>query len=142
LGKKGSIDDSGQTALHSNILMNSENSITVEINRLRFFAFHGLYEEEKKTGNEFEVTVRVSFNTGHEVITKLHDTINYVRLHTIIKEMMLHAEKLLETVAMKIAERIKDEFSNTAFVEVRIDKLNPPIIHFTGHVSVTFKKQY
>ena len=122
--------------------MSSENSITVELSRLRFFAFHGLYEEEKKTGNEFEVNIKVSFKTPGKVISKLHDTVNYVRLHTIVNEMMQHPEKLLETVAMKIAERIHEEFLFAANAEIQIVKLHPPIINFTGNVAVTYKKQF
>ncbi|MCW3117230.1 MAG: folB [Chitinophagaceae bacterium] len=122
--------------------MNSENSITVELSRLRFFAFHGLYEEEKKTGNEFEINVKVSFKTTEKVISKIHDTVNYVRLHAIVIEMMQHPEKLLETVAMKIAERIHEEFLYASHAEIQIVKLHPPMISFTGHVAVTYKKEF
>lgn len=122
--------------------MNTENSITVELSRLRFFAFHGLYEEEKKTGNEFEVNVRVSFKTSQKVINRLQDTVNYVRLHGIVYEMMRHPEKLLETVAMKIAERIHEEFLYASYAEIQILKLHPPIINFTGQVAVTYKKEF
>ena len=122
--------------------MNSENAITVELSQLRFFAFHGLYEEEKKTGNEFEVTVRVSFKTREKVISKLQDTVNYARLHAIVNEMMQHPEKLLETVAMKMAERIHEEFLFAEYAEIQIVKLHPPIINFTGNVSVTYKKEF
>ena len=122
--------------------MNTENSITVELSHLRFFAFHGLYEEEKKTGNEFEVSVKVAFKTPENIISKLHDTVNYVRLHAIVSEMMQHSEKLLETVAMKIAEKIHGEFLYASSAEIRIVKLHPPIINFTGNVAVTYKKEF
>jgi len=122
--------------------MNPDNSITVELEHLRFFAFHGLYEEEKKTGNEFEVNVKVSFKAPEGVITKLHDTVNYVRLHAIVNAMMQHPEKLLESVAMKIADQIHHEFPFIAAVEIQIVKLHPPIINFTGHVAVSFQRTF
>ena len=122
--------------------MNPDNSITVELNHLRFFAFHGLYEEEKKTGNEFEVNIKVSFKAPEKVISKLHDTINYVRLHAIVNEMMQHPEKLLETVAMKIADHIHHEFLFASVVEIQIVKLHPPIINFTGNVAVSFRRTF
>ncbi|MES1222014.1 MAG: dihydroneopterin aldolase [Bacteroidota bacterium] len=122
--------------------MNAENSIVVELSHLRFFAFHGLYEEEKKTGNEFEVNVKVSFKTPETIINKLHDTINYVRLHAIVNEMMQHPEKLLETVAMKIVERIHEEFLFATHAEIQIVKLHPPIINFRGNVAVSYKKDF
>jgi dihydroneopterin aldolase len=35
--------------------------ITIELKQLRFLAYHGLYAEERKTGNEFEINLSVSF---------------------------------------------------------------------------------
>ena len=35
-------------------------SITIELKGLRFFAYHGLYAEEQKTGNEFEIDLFVT----------------------------------------------------------------------------------
>src|SRR5882757_2033114 len=103
--------------------MSAENTITVELSHLRFFAFHGLYAEELKTGNEFEVNAKVSFNSGKELITRLRDTINYVRLYNIIHEVMQHPEPLLETVAMKVAAEIHKELPPISSVEIQIIKL-------------------
>lgn len=122
--------------------MGKEHRIRVELSKLRFFAFHGLYEEEKKTGNEFELDVSVSFQTTDGIIDKLSDTVNYVRLHGIIAELMDHPEKLLETVAMKLAEKIHDEFAHARLVDIRITKLHPPIRGFEGHVAVSYQKEF
>jgi len=35
--------------------------ITLHLEKLQFFAYHGLYEEEKKLGNEFELNISASF---------------------------------------------------------------------------------
>ena len=118
------------------------DTITIELNGLRFFAFHGAYEEELKTGNEFEINAKISFETGKEVINKLKETINYASLHAIIKEVMAHREHLLETIAMKTATQIHDEFPAVNFIEVQVVKLHPPIVNFTGSVAVTYRKHY
>jgi 7,8-dihydroneopterin aldolase/epimerase/oxygenase len=122
--------------------MNAANTITVELNHLRFFAFHGVYAEELKTGNEFEINVKVNFKTDKELVTRLHDTVNYVRLYSIINEIMQHHEPLLETVAMKIGEEIHKEFLTVNAVDIQIIKLHPPIINFTGNVAVTYHKEF
>ena len=122
--------------------MSAENTITVELKHLRFFAFHGVYAEELKTGNEFEVNAKVSFETDKELITHLRDTVNYVRLHAIIAEVMQHPEPLLETVAMKIAAEIHKELPPVLSVEIQILKLHPPIIGFTGEVGVTYHRKF
>jgi dihydroneopterin aldolase len=122
--------------------MSATNTITVELNHLHFFAFHGVYAEELKAGNEFEVNAKVKFETDKDLITRLHDTVNYVRLYNIIHEVMQHHEPLLETVAMKIGEEIHKEFATVGMVEIQLIKLYPPIINFTGQVSVTYHKKY
>ena len=122
--------------------MGKEENITIELNQLRFFAFHGVYEEEIKTGNEFEINVKVSFDTKKEVINKLKETINYVSLYAIIKEVMAHRENLLETIAMKIVSRMHEEFPAIDVAEVQLIKLHPPIVNFAGRVSVTCRKKF
>src|SRR5882724_4425375 len=122
--------------------MSAENTITVELSHLRFFAFHGVYAEELKTGNEFEINAKVSFETDKEIITRLRDTVNYVRLYNIIHEVMQHPEPLLETVAMKIAAEIHKELPPVIAVEIQIIKLHAPIVNFTGQVGVTYHKKF
>jgi 7,8-dihydroneopterin aldolase/epimerase/oxygenase len=122
--------------------MSATNTITVELNHLRFFAFHGVYTEELKTGNEFEVNAKVNFRTDKGLITHLHDTVNYARVYNIIDEIMKHHEPLLETVVMKIAEEIHKEFSTVGSVDIQLIKLHPPIINFTGNVAVRYHKEF
>ena len=120
----------------------AQNTITVQLNKLRFFAYHGLYDEELKTGNEFEVSLKITFLTDKGIITHLHDTVNYVQVYNLVKELMQHREQLLETIAMKIAIRINEEFPAVNCVEVTIVKLQPPIINFSGNVAVTYRKEF
>ncbi|MBS1576564.1 MAG: dihydroneopterin aldolase [Bacteroidetes bacterium] len=121
--------------------MSEEKIVMVELKHLRFYAFHGVYAEELKAGNEFEVDAKISFKTNTNLITHLHDTVNYARVYTIIRTLMEHHEPLLETVAMKIADEIHKEFPFIHSTEIRIVKLYPPIINFTGQVGVTYVKQ-
>ena len=122
--------------------MSEQKTVTVELSHLRFFAFHGVYAEELKTGNEFEVNIKVHFSTSKELITHLHDTVNYVRVYNIVRTLMDHPEPLLETVAMKIADEIHREFPPVGSVEIQIVKLHPPIVNFTGKVAVTYHKLF
>src|SRR5690606_26127296 len=111
--------------------------MTISLKRLRFFAHHGLYEGERKTGNEFEVNMSVSFDTRTTIITRVQETIDYVTLARIVKEKMSSPQDLLETIAMRIAEKVHHDFPHVKRIEVSIDKLNPPIEQFTGQTGVT-----
>jgi len=115
--------------------------ITIELKQLRFFAYHGLYAEERKTGNEFSVDLSVSYLPVGS-ITDISETVNYVRLYDVLKKEMQNPRHLLETFVMEMTEIIHSHFTQIKRVEIRITKLQPPIAEFTGQVSVTYSKDF
>jgi len=115
--------------------------ITISLNYLRFWAFHGVYEEEKKVGNDYEVNLDVSFYIKKKII-HLAETADYSRLHAIISEEMQIPRKLLETFLMELAERIRDEFPQLKKIDASIRKLHPPIPGIVGNVAVRYSKEY
>ena len=114
----------------------------IELKSVNFFAFHGLHDEERKTGNEYEVDLSVKYITDGKKITKIENTINYVRLFEIVKQEMEQPRNLLETVAISITEKIQEQFSQVKEVVVRINKKNPPIINFSGSVAVIYSQRF
>lgn len=116
--------------------------LTISLHHLKFHAFHGLYEEEKKTGNEFEVNLDVSFNEPADPVTQLNQTINYAVLYQLIKDRMNIPEPLLETVAMDIARQSRIRFPFITEINVSVRKVNPPIFNFQGETVVSFHKKY
>ena len=118
------------------------SEFTIELKSVNFFAFHGLHEEERKTGNEYEVDLSVKFITDGKMITKIDETINYVKLFEIVKQEMEQPRNLLETVAISITEKIQEHFGEVKEVEVRINKKNPPIVNFSGSVAVLYSKRF
>ena len=113
--------------------------ITVELKQLHFFAYHGLYAEERKTGHEFEVNLFVSYLPVSGTITGISDTVNYVEL---LKSEMQKPRELLETFVMEVSEIIHLSFSQIKKIEIAVTKLHPPITGFTGTVGVKYSKEY
>ncbi|GAB1444544.1 MAG: dihydroneopterin aldolase [Cyclobacteriaceae bacterium] len=100
----------------------------VVLEGLAFHAYHGIYPEERTSGNKFEVDIVV--NTSFEesvLVNNLLGTINYEEIYLIVKNEMEKPSKLLEPVAHSIAQGILDSFSTAIKVEVTISKFNPPI---------------
>lgn len=115
--------------------------ITIHLNHLKFFSFHGIYEEEKILGNEFEVNVSITFeDVGY--ITKLQQTINYALVHEIIKQRMTIPTALLETLAQDLALKIYEDDNRIKSITVTVEKKNPPISNIQGSVCVSFKKDF
>ena len=119
-----------------------EGLITVELKQLRFFAHHGLYPEEKKTGNEFEVNLSVFYLPNQGTITDISETINYALLYELVKNEMSRPTGLLETITMNIAAKIRTGFPQAKRISISISKIHPPIPNFTGSVRVSFDKEY
>ena len=114
----------------------------IELKSVNFFAFHGLHDEERKTGNEYEVDLSVKYISDGKKITKIENTINYVTLFEIVKQEMELPRNLLETIAISISEKIREQFSQVKEIVVRINKKNPPIINFSGSVAVIYSQRF
>ena len=59
-------------------------TISIELHQLRFFAAHGVYAEESKLENEFEVNLQLTYSAPPNIITKIDEIINYVAVYTIV----------------------------------------------------------
>jgi 7,8-dihydroneopterin aldolase/epimerase/oxygenase len=116
--------------------------ITIELKQLHFLAYHGLYAEERKTGNEFEINLSVSYQPSSGTITGIADTVNYAELYTLLKSEMQKPRHLLETLVMELAEVIHGSFPRVKKVEISITKLHVPIAKFTGTAGVKYEKDY
>lgn len=110
--------------------------LTVELNDLRFFAYHGLYAEEKSLGGEFVVDVFITGKPASFPIKDIAETIDYTFVYQLVQDAMRHPEPLIETVAGKIIQSIFNKFSHAETVTVTVKKVNPPIIAFEGNVAV------
>ncbi len=100
----------------------------VALEGLEFHAYHGIYPDERSSGNKFEVDIFVdTFFDESAFHDELAGTINYEDIYAIVKEEMEKPSKLLESVAHTIAEKILSSFAAAMKAEVTISKFNPPI---------------
>ncbi len=113
--------------------------ITIKLNNLLFFSHHGVHEEEKILGNNFEVNLELTLKETDK-ITTLEQTVNYATVYQIIKQKMSVPAMLLETLAQEIADKVTTLDERINFISVAITKLNPPITNIQGNISVIFKK--
>ena len=111
--------------------------LTIHLHNLLFHSFHGMYKEEKVLGNDFEVNVDVSIK-AQENITKLRQSVDYVSLYAIIKEVMDQPTPLLEKLVQELAEKIRLLDEKIEGVSISIKKINPPIGNLQGTVGVSY----
>lgn len=114
---------------------------TIHLNKLDFFSHHGLHDEEAISGTNYELNVWVQFNSGNS-IKSIQETINYVDIYAEIQKNMKYPVALLETLAENIAMDIRSLDKRISAISVSINKMQPPIPHFTGNVGITFSKVF
>lgn len=115
----------------------------IDLKGLRFFAHHGLYEQEREKGSWF--LVDISF---HCEIMKamesdsIEDTVNYEEIYTIVKEEMRISSKLIEQVAGRIHRRILQEIKGVYHLNTTLYKLEAPLGGPLDHVSITLSESH
>ncbi len=116
--------------------------ITIHLNDLEFFSYHGILPEEKILGGYFIINAEITFKEHEEVIHSIKHTIDYGDIFSIIQQRMAIATPLLESIVMDIGAIIKQQFQQVTAIKISLQKINPPIIGFQGSAGVTWKKDY
>jgi dihydroneopterin aldolase len=116
--------------------------VTVELQNLILGGYHGVYEEERKLENSFEVNLYVVFNEKKTEFLKLQDTVDYEALHKIVREKMDIPGYLLEKIGHGIIKAIKKKYSFVREIRISIYKLQVPIENFQGRAGVTLCRKF
>ncbi|BAV06394.1 dihydroneopterin aldolase [Filimonas lacunae] len=113
--------------------------LTIHLQKLRFFATHGLYAEETIAGNAFEVDAIVHYQPARLPVTRIADTVDYTRIYQVIADRMKQPTALLETIVYNIANDIIQEFALVQEVHIILHKQHLPVVNFSGSVSVQYR---
>lgn len=101
-----------------------------------FYAKHGVFPQEITVGNEFQVDLCVKIDAGNVVDDDISTSVSYAGLYEIVKSEMAVPRRLLETVAIGIAEKIRAHFPMVKEGTVTVCKSAPPIAGCTGTAKV------
>jgi dihydroneopterin aldolase len=100
----------------------------ISLEGMEFYARHGYYEEERIIGNKYSVDVYIDTDFSEAAkADKIEGTINYEKVYEIVAEVMNIDALLLEHLAGKMINKLKDSFPDAISFTVRISKYNPPI---------------
>jgi dihydroneopterin aldolase len=109
--------------------------------KIQFYAYHGVLEEENRLGQKFEVDLEMYLDLQKAGESdSISDTINYAKVYDVVNEILMGTKRqLLEAIAENIAQEILKQFAINEIV-VRVRKLNPPIHGYLKSVSVEIKR--
>lgn len=114
---------------------------TIEIENMKFYAFHGCYDTEKRVGNQFLVSVKLDTNLDLPAQSdNVHETINYLQVYEIVRAEMEVVSNILEHVAGRIIEALYTQFSQLQKVSVKVSKMHPPLGGAVEKASVTLTR--
>ena len=113
----------------------------VALEDVRFFAYHGLFPEERILGNWFVLSVSVSKEAKSLTFDKLDQTFDYGVIYDICREIMAEPVDLLETVASRISECLKASFEDLSRYEIHVSKDQPPLGMKKGKSCVSLIEQ-
>jgi len=114
----------------------------IELNKMRFYAYHGLYAEETEKGGWYEVNVSFVCDADHAIATdKIEGTVNYEEVYAAVKAAMEIPSHLLEHLAGRIIRGVKEKVKGVHALEVSIFKLEAPVGGPLAHVQVTMKDE-
>ncbi len=99
--------------------------MTITLDSMRFYAFHGVGAQERVVGNEFEVTVSVDLDPPCS--DDLDATVSYADIAAVVSEEMQSPSDLIEHVAMRIRNRLVCTFPAIKGGAVTVAKPKPPM---------------
>lgn len=108
----------------------------VKISGIKAFGYHGVFEHERKEGQEFVADVEFEYETSDAIQFDLIDNaIDYGAISILVKSILEGEPKnLIEKVADEIAQQILANF-NVNYVKIDLHKPKAPLkMEFTDVV--------
>lgn len=112
----------------------------IKLSGLKFFAHHGLYEEEQKKGGWFIVDIQFNCDATEAMLNdEITGTVNYEEIYNLVKEEMLISSKLIEHLAARIHKRILLEVKGVFDLILTVKKLEAPLGGPLDYVGFTIR---
>lgn len=109
----------------------------LRLKKMAFFGHHGVYDEERKKGGDFEVDCEIETDISKAAFSdNINDAINYEIVYNIVKK---HLEErrynLMETLARNLLDEIV-KIPEISSVNLKVRKLTPPIKGYMDYFEV------
>jgi len=114
----------------------------IEIKGIKSFGYHGVFESENIAGQDFFVDVSLELDlTRPSVSDDVADTVNYAEItDLVIQEVTGDRVALIEKLAGRIADRIKNTYPQIVTVSVTLHKPQAPVNAQVADISVTINR--
>lgn len=113
----------------------------IRLNRMRFHTCHGALPHEQHVAQEFWVDIELELSlTQAGLSDRLVDTVNYGKVAEVVEGIMMGPPmKLLESLAARIYQAVRELDPRMGRIIVRVTKVDPPIGVPSGGVEVVME---
>ncbi len=116
----------------------------IEINGLKVFANHGVFDSEKENGQEFKVDIKLFCDLCKPKATdELTDTINYAVVCDLAADFLKNtAYDLIEKAAYELSKELLLRYTNVDLVNIKLHKPNAPLEVEFDDISVNITNNW
>lgn len=108
------------------------------VNGLRLRGYHGVLDQEHRCGNHFVFDLSIEYDFHIAAMRDDIDaTINYAEVVEIIESVNAIPSRLLENVAYRLNQSLRERWPDIGRLDMKISKPNPPIGADLGEVAVS-----
>jgi len=102
--------------------------LTIALAQLGFEGRHGATAVERRHTRKFEVDVEIGVEgTSAERTDRLADTVDYSKVAEVLVSVGTgEPHRLLESLARRMIDGLRDQFPNVGRIRIALRKLNPP----------------
>ena len=114
----------------------------IHLNNMVFYGFHGIYPEERKLGQRFNVSLSIYTDDNLDSkIKDLKDTVDYTKIYEEVKQIMeVQQFDILEDCANTIIINILKSFDLVIGLKVMIEKPGVPMNAALNYVGVEMER--
>ncbi|MDR1408021.1 MAG: dihydroneopterin aldolase [Tannerella sp.] len=118
--------------------------VLIELDALKFHAFHGVSPQERAVGNDFMVDLAYAADGMERAVRSddIHDTVSYADVYLTVKNVMSEPSQLIEHLAGRILCALKSRFPRLTYMKLKVTKLTPPIDGEARSASVTLEEKW
>lgn len=115
----------------------------IQVTGMRFYGYHGVFAEETKLGQRFNVDLTIGLDLSIAGKTDdLRESVNYAELYEVTKQVVEGKPlQLVEALADRIAEQVLLLDSRILETTIKVIKPDPPIAGHYEHVGVEIHRK-
>jgi 7,8-dihydroneopterin aldolase/epimerase/oxygenase len=114
----------------------------IEVKGIKVFGYHGVFESEKISGQDFYVDLTLELDlTKATSSDDVSDTVSYAELiDLVVSEVTGDRAALIERLAGRIGDKIRHNYPQVASACVTVHKPQAPVGAEVADISVTIKR--